>query len=131
MKKLLFIMLLMAALPAYSQYVGYYEQKGTVVDAETGKPLPDATVTNMRRSVQTDNEGHYTIGYHTYDSDLRLIVSHPGYCTDTFSCAPKLVRLRPLPKDSIQRHNDNDYHKRLKENKTPEERANTEQKRQQ
>ena len=36
MKMLLFIMLLMAALPAMSQYTGYYKQTGKVVDAETG-----------------------------------------------------------------------------------------------
>ena len=105
MKKLLLVMLLMAAMPAMSQYTGLYNLSGCVVDAETGKPLPGATVTNLRHSVQTDNDGSYTITYHTYDSDLRLYVSHQGYITDTFSLAPELVRLRPLPKGSIQAQN--------------------------
>lgn len=102
MKKLLLIMLLMAALPAMSQNTGFYNQSGKVVDAETGKPLPDATVTNLRSSVQTDSDGRYTITYHTYDSDLRLYVSHQGYITDTFSAAPELVRLRPQHQSPIQ-----------------------------
>lgn len=102
MKKLMFIMLLMAALPAMSQYTGFYKQEGKVIDAETGKPLQGATVTNHRSRVQTDEEGHYTIDYHTYDSDLRIFVSHQGYITDTFGCAPNLIRLRPLQKKSIQ-----------------------------
>ena len=105
MKKLLLMMLLMTAIPAMSQYTGFYERKGKVVDAETGKPLPSATVTNLRHSVQTDSDGRYTITYHTYDSDLRLYVSHHGYITDTFSIAPELVRLRPLPQGYIQTQN--------------------------
>lgn len=105
MKKLLLIMLLMAALPTMSQHTGFYELKGKVIDDETGKPLPSATVTNLRSSVQTDSDGSYTITYHTYDSDLRLYVSHQGYITDTFSAAPELVRLRPQPKSSIQAQN--------------------------
>ena len=105
MKKLLSIMLLMAALPAMSQYTGFFNRSGKVVDAETGKPLPGATVTNLRHSTQTDSDGRYTITYHTYDSDLRLYVSRQGYITDTFSLAPELVRLRPLPKGTIQTKN--------------------------
>ena len=105
MKKLLLIMLLMAAMPAMSQYTGFYHVSGKVVDAETGKPLHSATVTNLRSSVQTDSNGSYTITYHTYDSDLRLYVSHQGYITDTFGAAPELVRLHSLPKSSIQTHN--------------------------
>lgn len=111
MKKLLFIMLLMAALPAISQYTGYYEQKGTVVDAETGKPLPGATVKNIRASVQTDSDGRYTVSYHTYDSDLRLFVSHRDYIADTFGYAPELVRLHPLQERSLQPQSNDNYHK--------------------
>lgn len=118
MKKLLLIMLLMTAIPAMSQYTGFYNQSGTVVDAETGKPLPSATVTNLRSSVQTDTDGRYTITYHTYDSDLRLYVSHQGYITDTFGAAPKLVRLRPLSKVSTTTQ-DNDNSQAAK---TPKER---------
>lgn len=122
MKKLLFIMLLMAAMPAMSQYTDFYKQTGKVVDAETGKPLQGATVRNFRSSVQTDEEGRYTIEYHTYDSDLRLYVSHPNYCTDTFGYAPELVRLRPQPKNSIQLQNNDNYHKNPQAAKTPEKR---------
>lgn len=119
MKKLLFIMLLMVALPASSQYTGFYKQAGKVVDAETGKPLQGAIVKNHRGSVQTDEEGRYTIDYHTYDSDLRLYVSHPNYYTDTFGYAPELIQLRPLPKDSIQRRVNDNRQKNIKASKRP------------
>ncbi len=119
MKKLLLIMLLMVALPASSQYTGFYKQAGKVVDAETGKPLQGAIVKNHRGSVQTDEEGRYTIDYHTYDSDLRLYVSHPNYYTDTFGYAPELIQLRPLPKDSIQRRVNDNRQKNIKASKRP------------
>ena len=111
MKRLLFIMLLIAALPAMSQYIGFYQQTGKVVDLETGKPLQGAIVKNHRGSVQTDSEGRYTIEYHTYDSDLRIYVSHQGYITDTFGNAQELVRLRPLPKNSAQLQSNDKYNK--------------------
>ncbi|MBP5527562.1 MAG: carboxypeptidase regulatory-like domain-containing protein [Bacteroidales bacterium] len=95
-----FLLLVACKTPASSEHTGFYKQTGHVVDAETGIPLPGATVTNFRESVQTDKEGGYTISYHTYDSDLRVFVSHPGYVTDTFGCAPMLVRLHPMPKDT-------------------------------
>lgn len=105
MRKLLYILLLMTAMPASAQAI-YYKMSGTVVDAETGKPLTGVTVTNMWESVQTDRDGQYTVHYSTYDSNLRLFVSHQGYITDTFSIAPKLVHLRPLTKDSIHAQNE-------------------------
>ncbi len=122
MKKLLLIFLLVAAIPAMSQYTGFYNQNGKVVDSETGKPLPGATVTNLRSSVQTDSVGRYTISYHTYDSDLRLFVSHQGYITDTFSVAPELVRLRPLSETSTQPQDNSYYHKNSNADKTPKNR---------
>ncbi len=107
-------MLLIAALPAMSQYTGFYQQTGKVVDAETGKPLQGAIVKNHRGSVQTDSGGRYTIEYHTYDSDLRIYVSHQGYITDTFGNAQEFVRLRPLPKNSTQIQSNDNHHKNPK-----------------
>lgn len=97
---------------------------GRVLDAETGQPIPYANVTHTRFGV-ADKDGKYTVYYRPEESDLRVVVSHPDYYTDTFGSFPGTVWLRPLPKDSIQRRNDNNFHKsqreRMQKAKTPED----------
>ena len=110
MKKTLFILLLSVTLPAFSQNVGYSEHKGKVVDAETGKPVPYAKVFHSIGGT-SDRDGNFTVRYYFEESSLQVYVSHPDYYPDTFGYAPALVRLRPLPKDSIERRNDNNFHK--------------------
>lgn len=126
MKKTLFILSLLIALPALSQNADNSFLKGKVVDAETGEPVPYANVSHSIGGT-TAPDGTYTIYYHPTESDLRVFISHPDYYSDTFSCAPGFVRLLPLPKDSIQRRNDNHFHKsqreRMQEAKAPEDYA--------
>ena len=126
MKKTLFILSLMVAMPALSQNADNSFLKGKVVDAETGEPVPYAKVSHSIGGT-TSPDGTYTIHYHPTESDLRVFISHPDYYSDTFSCAPGFVRLRPLPKDSIQRRNDKNFHEiqldKLRSAKTPEDSA--------
>ena len=93
MKKLSFILFLIAILPAWSQNVEFTDHQGRVVDATTGKPLPNVKVTHAIGG-QSDAKGCFTVRYYSKDSNLQVIVSHPGYCTDTFSFAPAFVSLR-------------------------------------
>lgn len=79
-----------------AQNAGYSDHQGRVVDATTGKPLPDAIVTHALRSERTDAKGRFTVRYYDNESDLRVVVSHPGFCTDTFSYVPTFVSLRRL-----------------------------------
>ena len=128
MKKLLFITLLMVAMPALSQNADFPGLKGKVVDAETGKPVPYAKISHSASSCRTaDHDGNFTIDYHPTESDLRVFISHPDYYSDTFSCAFDIISLRPLPKDSIQRRNDKNFHEsqldKLRSAKTPEDSA--------
>lgn len=95
MKKILSIILLLATLPVFAQNVGYDDYRGRVVDATTGKPLPNVKVTHSIGG-QTDANGEFTVRYYHTESDLRVFVSHPGYVTDTFSIAPAFVRLHRL-----------------------------------
>ncbi|MBQ8703060.1 MAG: patatin-like phospholipase family protein [Bacteroidales bacterium] len=99
MKRLFFILLLLTAIPAWSQTVDYTDHQGRVVDATTGKPLPNAKVTHAIGG-QSDAKGRFTVRYYSNDSDKRVIVSHPGYCTDTFSIAPTFVSLRRMTSKS-------------------------------
>lgn len=122
MKKTLLILLLLP-LSVAAQNSGF---TGKVVDAETGKPIPYAKVTHTRTG-EADKDGNYTVYYRPEESDLRVIVSYHNYYTDTFSCFPGTVWLRPLPKDSILRRNDKNHHEyqleRMQQAKTPEDRA--------
>ena len=93
MKNLPFIILLIATLPAWSQHVEFTDHQGRVVDATTGKPLPNVKVTHAIGG-QSDAKGHFTVRYYSSESNHQVIVSHPGYCTDTFSYAPAFVSLR-------------------------------------
>lgn len=96
MKKIL--LTLLAALlfiPAMSQTVEFSDHQGRVVDAETGKPLPNVKVTHAIGG-QSDAQGRFTVRYYKNDKDTRVIVSHPGYRTDTFSYAPIYVSLHRL-----------------------------------
>ena len=82
-----------------AQNVGYSDHKGRVVDAETGKPLPNVKITHAIGG-QSDADGRFTIRYYHTESDLRVFLSHPGYCTDTFSFAPAFVSLRRMTAQS-------------------------------
>ena len=82
-----------------AQNAGYTDHHGRVVDATTGKPLPHVKVTHAIGG-QTDANGRFTIRYYHTESDLRVIISHPGYCTDTFSYAPTFVSLRRMTSSS-------------------------------
>lgn len=93
MKKILSIILFFATLSAWSQHVDYSDHHGRVVDATTGKPLPNVKVSHAIGG-QTDAKGHFTVRYYSTDNDRRVIFSHPGYCSDTFSFAPTFVSLR-------------------------------------
>ncbi len=99
MKRLSFILLLLITLPAWSQNVNFSDHQGRVVDATTGKPLPNVKVTHAIGG-QSDAQGRFTVRYYSTESDLRVIVSHPGYCTDTFSFAPTFVSLRRMTASS-------------------------------
>lgn len=118
-----FLILLLLPLSVAAQNSGL---TGRVVDAETGKPIPYAKVTPTLTG-EADRDGNYTVHYRPEDSDLRVFVSHHNYYTDTFSAFPGTVWLRPLPKDSIQRRNDKNFHEnqreRMQKAKTDEERA--------
>ncbi|MBR6843489.1 MAG: carboxypeptidase regulatory-like domain-containing protein [Bacteroidales bacterium] len=118
-----FLILLLLPLSVVAQNSGL---TGRVVDAETGKPIPYAKVTHTLTG-EADRDGNYTVHYRPEDSDLRVFVSHHNYYTDTFSAFPGTVWLRPLPKDSIQRRNDKNFHEnqreRMQQAKTDEERA--------
>ena len=95
MKRLIFILFLIATLPSWSQNFSYSDHLGRVVDASTGKPLPNVKVTHAIGG-QSDENGRFTVRYYSTESDRRVIVSHPGYCTDTFSYAPTFVSLRRM-----------------------------------
>lgn len=95
MKRLSFILLLLVTLPVWSQNVGYTDHQGRVVDATTGRPLAGVNVTHALGG-QSDAKGRFTIRYYDTESDLRVIVSHPGYNSDTFSVAPTFVRLHRM-----------------------------------
>lgn len=82
--------------PLQAQNPGYTDHQGRVVDAATGKPLPDAVVTHASRSERTDAKGRFTVRYYDNESDLQVVVSHPGFRTDTFSYAPTFVSLHRL-----------------------------------
>lgn len=118
-----FLILLLLPLSVVAQNSGL---TGRVVDAETGKPIPYAKVTHTLTG-EADRDGNYTVHYRPEESDLRVFVSHHNYYTDTFSAFPGTVWLRPLPKDSIQRRNDKNFHEnqreRMQQAKTDEERA--------
>ena len=93
MKKYLYIFFLLASLPAFSQNVEFTDHQGRVVDATTGKPLPNVKVTHAIGG-QSDAQGRFTVRYYSTESNHQVIVSHPGYCTDTFNHAPVFVSLR-------------------------------------
>ncbi|MBP5527287.1 MAG: patatin-like phospholipase family protein [Bacteroidales bacterium] len=93
MKKYSFILFLLATLPAWSQNVEFTDHQGRVVDATTGKPLANVKVTHAIGG-QSDAKGRFTVRYYSTESNYQVIVSHPGYCTDTFSHAPAFVSLR-------------------------------------
>ncbi len=84
-----------------AQNVRFHDHQGRVVDATTGKPLPNVTVSHSLGG-QTDAEGRFTVRYYDTESDLRVIISHPGYITDTFSMAPAFVRLRRMPLNQLR-----------------------------
>ncbi|MBO7101703.1 MAG: patatin-like phospholipase family protein [Bacteroidales bacterium] len=84
-----------------AQNVRFHDHQGRVVDAKTGKPLPNVSVSHSIGG-QTDAEGRFTVRYYDTESDLRVIISHPGYYSDTFSIAPPFVSLRRLPPDLLR-----------------------------
>ena len=79
-----------------AQNAGYTDHSGRVVDAATGKPLPYVKVTHAIGG-QADEKGRFTVRYYGNEGDKRVIVSHPGYYTDTFNFAPAFVRMRRQP----------------------------------
>ena len=101
MKRAAIILILLAPILCQAQNVGFTDHPGRVVDAKTGKPLPNVRVTHAIGGL-TDADGRFTVRYYPADNDLRVILSHPGYYTDTFSAAPQFVRLRPLPPDLLR-----------------------------
>ena len=80
---------------ATAQNSHYSDHQGRVVDATTGKPLKGVKVTHALGG-KSDGKGRFTVRYYENESDLRVIVSHPGYQTDTFPYAPTYVALRRL-----------------------------------
>jgi len=78
-----------------AQNTGHTDHQGRVVDAETGKALPHAKITHALGG-ESDSKGRFTVRYYDNESDWRVIVSHPGYQTDTFPYAPTYVALRRL-----------------------------------
>ena len=78
-----------------AQNVKYSDHQGRVVDATTGKPLKGVNVSHALGG-ESDEKGRFTVRYYDTESDLRVIVSHPGYKTDTFSYAPTFVSLHRL-----------------------------------
>ena len=96
MKKAAIILILLIPTLCQAQDVSFTDHPGRVVDAKTGKPLPNVKVTHAIGG-QSDADGRFTVRYYNTESDLRVILSHPGYYTDTFSIAPQFVRLRPIP----------------------------------
>ena len=84
---------------AKAQTVGYTDHFGRVIDATTNKPLPNATVTHSIEG-KTDEKGRFTIRYYDDDSNQSVIISHPGFHTDTFNYAPTFVSLRRLTAES-------------------------------
>ncbi|MBR4774152.1 MAG: carboxypeptidase regulatory-like domain-containing protein, partial [Bacteroidales bacterium] len=101
MKRAAIILILLIPILCQAQNVGFTDHPGRVVDAKTGKPLPNVRVTHAIGGL-TDADGRFTVRYYPADNDLRVILSHPGYYTDTFSAAPQFVRLRPLPPDLLR-----------------------------
>lgn len=99
MKRLIFILILLTSLPTWSQHVAFTDHPGRVVDAITGKPLPNVKVTHSIGGYSDEN-GRFTVRYYNTESNLQVVVSHPGYCTDTFSFAPTYVSLRRMTADS-------------------------------
>lgn len=100
MKKILLTLLAATLfLPAISQNVEFSDHQGRVVDATTGKPLPNVKVTHAIGG-QSDAQGRFTVRYYKNDIDQRVVVSHPGYCSDTFSYAPTFVSLRRVTANS-------------------------------
>lgn len=83
----------------WAQNIDYTDHNGRVVDFETGKPLPYAEVSHSLGG-KADSNGRFTIRYYNNESDYRVIISYPGYCTDTFSYAPTFVGLRRMTASS-------------------------------
>lgn len=92
---------LFSSLGLSAQSTSYTNHPGHVVDAHTGKPLAGVKVSHAVGGV-SDAQGRFTVRYYADESDLRVVVSHPGYYTDTFSFAPGFVSLRRQPMDSMQ-----------------------------
>ncbi len=88
---------------ATAQNVGYTDHSGTVVDVKTGKPLANAKVTHAIGG-QTDENGHFTVRFYNNESDRHVIISHPGYYSDTFSYAPTYVSLHRIPSHLIRQN---------------------------
>lgn len=83
--------------PLQAQNFGYADHRGRVVDAETGKPLPNVKISQpVGRTTYSDSAGRFTVRYFHTESDLRVVISHPGYCTDTFGVAPAFVALHRM-----------------------------------
>ena len=80
---------------ATAQNTNYTDHQGRVVDAATGKPLAGAKVTHAMGG-HADSKGRFTVRYYENESDFRVVISHPGYCSDTFSYAPTFVSLHRL-----------------------------------
>ena len=100
MKRLAFILFLLTTLPTWPQNTAAFtDYPGRVVDATTGKPLPNVKVTHAIGG-QSDENGRFTVRYYNTESNRQVIVSHPGYCTDTFSWAPAFVSLRRVTASS-------------------------------
>ncbi len=95
MKRLTIILFLFTTLAVVAQNVGYSDHPGKVVDATTGKPLAHVKVTHAIGG-ESDAKGRFTVRYYTTESDLRVVMSHPGYQTETFDYAPTFVRLHRL-----------------------------------
>ena len=83
--------------PLQAQNFGYADHRGRVVDAETGKPLPNVKISQpVGRTTYSDSAGRFTVRNFHSESDLRVVISHPGYCTDTFGVAPAFVALHRM-----------------------------------
>src|SRR5687768_10658515 len=79
--------------------------KGTVTDAESGSPLPGATIKEKTKKtfVKTDGNGHFTIT--VSKAGATIICTHPGYEEEQIVVAQKTGGLHiALAKAAIAEH---------------------------
>ena len=100
---LAFIGIVSIFLPLQAQEITFTDHSGRIVDEKTGKPLANVKVSHALGG-QTDEKGRFTVRFYDNESDRQVIISHPGYYSDTFSYAPTFVSLRQMPSQLIRQN---------------------------